>query len=72
MKTLEIRFLGKDKHNRDVYQTSGGTILKNIKLDGKPTQENMCTSLNNSFEGEADTPLIYNKQRYCFVIVNNF
>lgn len=72
MKTLEIKFLGKDTHSRDVYETKEGTILKNTELDGQPTQENMCTSLDNGFDGEPDTPLIYKKRKYCFTVVNEF
>ena len=33
MKTLQIKFLGKDKHYRDVYGTEYGAILKNIELE---------------------------------------
>ena len=38
MKTLQIKFLGKDKHYRDVYGTEYGAILKNIELiNSKPS-----------------------------------
>ena len=72
MRTLQIKFLGKDTHNRDVYETKEGTLLKNLKLDGVPSQENLSTSLSNLFDGEPDIPLIYKKQKYCFVVVNEF
>lgn len=72
MKTLEIKFLGKDTHSRDVYETKEGTILKNLELEGEPAQKNMCTSLYNSFDGEPDTPLINKKQKYLFTVVNEF
>ena len=72
MKYLEIKFLGKDSYSRDVYETKERTILKNMELDGQPTQKNMCTSLDNRFDGEPDTPLIYKKQKYYFTVVNEF
>ena len=72
MKTLQIKFVGKDTHYRDVYKTEFGCVLKNIELDGLPTQENLATSLNNRFDGEPDMPLTYKKQKYCFIIVNEF
>lgn len=68
MKTLQLKFLGKDSNNRDVYETKDGAILKNTELNTKPTQENLCTSLNNVFDGEPDVPLIYKKQKYHFII----
>ena len=66
MKTLQIKFLGKDSHYRDVYETEYGAILKNIELDGLPTQENLATSLNNRFDGEPDMPLAYKKTKILF------
>lgn len=72
MKTLEIKLLGKDTHNRDVYETKQGTILKNTELDRPPAQKNLCTSLNNRFDGEPDVPLIYINQKYYFVVVDEF
>ena len=72
MKTLQIKYLGKDSHCRDVYRTEYGATLKNIELDGQPTQENLATSLNNRFDGEPDVPLYYKKQKYCFVVVDEF
>ena len=72
MKTLQIKFVGKDKYHMDVYKTEFGAILKNIELDGQPTQENLATSLNNSFDGVADVPLTYKKEKYRFVVVKEF
>jgi hypothetical protein len=72
MKTLQIKFVGKDGHNRDVYKTEFGAILKNIKLDGQPTQENLATSLNNRSDGEPDMPMSYKKEKYRFEVVKEF
>lgn len=72
MKTLEIKFIGKDSYNRDVYETKEGTLLKNLHLDGVPSQENLATSLNNLFDGEPDIPLIYKTQKYYFKVVEEF
>lgn len=72
MKTLEIKFLGKDSCSRNVYETKEGTLLKNLNLDGFPSQENLSTSLNNRFDGEPDIPLIYKTQKYNFKVVEEF
>ena len=72
MRTLEIKFLGKDSFSRDVYKTREGTLLKNLNLDGIPDQGNLSTVLDNMFDGEPDIPLIYKIQKYNFKVVEEF
>ena len=72
MKDLEIKFIGKDSHNRPVYETKEGTLLKNIELSSIPTQETLATVLDNHFDGEPDIPLKYKVTRYVFTVVKEF
>ena len=72
MKTLEIKYLGKDNWNRSVYETIHGTILKNTSLNDTPNQSNLSSTLNNMFDGEPDIPLKYKKERYNFIVVLYF
>lgn len=68
---LKIKFIGKDYHNRDVYETSDGKILKNISYNDVPSQENLCTSLYNNFDGEPDIPLKYKTEKLRIIQVKN-
>lgn len=72
MKELEIKFIGKDSHGRPVYETEDGLLLKNIELNGVPTQGNLTTVLYNNFDGEPDFPLKYKTKRYVFTVVKEF
>jgi hypothetical protein len=58
---LKLKYLGKDKHERSVYEDEQGNIYK----DTDPREYNtdyisqICTSYNNEFDGEPDTPIMY-------------
>lgn len=54
-KVLNIKFIGIDNWDRPVYKDENGRILKDTNLGiGEIT---LCTSSNNSFYGEPDTPI---------------
>lgn len=54
-KVLNIKFIGIDNWDRPVYKDENGRILKDTNLGiGKIA---LCTSSNNSFYGEPDTPI---------------
>lgn len=54
-KVLNIKFIGIDNWDRPVYKDENGRILKDTNLGiGEMA---LCTSSNNSFYGEPDTPI---------------
>lgn len=54
-KVLNIKFIGIDNWDRPVYKDENGRILKDTNLGIGEIA--LCTSSNNSFYGEPDTPI---------------
>lgn len=54
-KVLDIKFIGIDNWDRPVYKDENGRILKDTNLGIGEIA--LCTSSNNSFYGEPDTPI---------------
>lgn len=55
-RTLKLNYLGRDSWERPVYQAKNGTLY--VDVDPlKRFAPNLCTKLNNAFDGEPDTHL---------------
>ena len=57
---LTLNYVGNDSHNRPVYENSSGKLFVDTDTR-KHRQPSICTKLNNSFDGEPDTPIEYLK-----------
>ena len=57
-KALHLKFVGMDSWDRPVYKDDGGTLWKDVdpRAGMKP---NLCTSVNNEFDGEPDIGMKY-------------
>ncbi len=55
---LEIKAIGIDNWDRPVYKDNKGIIYKDISLGKGNLRDSLCTSVNNDFYGEPETPLI--------------
>ncbi|RKI44371.1 hypothetical protein D7V86_01495 [bacterium D16-51] len=57
-KVLYLKFVGMDSWDRPAYKDDGGTLWKDVdpRAGIKP---NLCTSVNNEFDGEPDTDMKY-------------
>lgn len=57
-KVLHLKFAGMDSWDRPVYEDDDGTLWKDVdpKAGMKP---NLCTSVNNEFDGEPDMGMKY-------------
>ena len=54
--TLHLRYLGRDSWDRPVYRDDEGILWKDIdpRAGWRP---NLCTSVDNEFEGEPDASM---------------
>lgn len=59
---LTLRHIGRDSHDRPVYEDADGNLWKDTdpRAD-RPAK--LCSSLHNAFDGEPDTPMMY-MERY--------
>ena len=56
-----LEYVGSDNYNRPVYKAENGRLF--VDTDPrKDRQPQLCTKLNNAFEGEPDTPVMYIKK----------
>lgn len=57
-KELVLTFIGMDSWDRPVYKESDGMLWKDVSQikDNKP---DLCTSVNNEFDGEPDDNMRY-------------
>lgn len=60
VKVLHLKFLGRDSWDRPVYKDNNGIIWKDVepRVD---REANLCTSVDNEFDGEPDTGMKYLK-----------
>ena len=68
MEKIEIKSIGFDSFDREVFQTAKGSLLCDIALDYSHKEMILCTKLNNEFDGEPDTTLKSDR----FVVVKEF
>ena len=56
---MKAKFLGMDGWDRPVYECENGVLVKDTdpRKNNKPK---LCTSYNNDFDGEPDTPITWN------------
>jgi len=59
-KVLHLKFLGRDSWDRPVYKDNNGVIWKDVELRAD-REANLCTSVDNEFDGEPDTGMKYLK-----------
>lgn len=63
---MKLNYLGNDSWNRPVYEDENGRLWKDTGLDsakhGKVSKFALCSSVNNEFDGEPDTPMGYIKR----------
>lgn len=56
MAKIILNYIGNDSHDRPVYKDGSGKLL--VDTDPrKGRKPSICTKLNNSFDGEPDTPI---------------
>ena len=60
-KELVLTFVGMDGWDRPVYKDSTGVLWKDAD-PRKNSAPRLCTSFNNEFDGEPDTPMRLMKQ----------
>lgn len=54
--TMKLIYIGMDSWNRPVYKDENGRLWKDV--DPRSNREpDLCTSCNNEFDGEPDTPM---------------
>lgn len=59
-KVLHLKFLGRDSWDRPVYKDNNGVIWKDVEPRAD-REANLCTSVDNEFDGEPDTGMKYLK-----------
>ena len=61
MENLVLKYIGNDSNDRPVYETENGKLF--VDADPrKDRQSRLCTKLNNAFDDEPDTPVMYIKR----------
>ncbi len=53
---LVLTFIGMDSWDRPVYKESNGILWKDV-APRENCAPKLCTSVNNDFDGEPDTPM---------------
>lgn len=66
-KELIVKFIGIDSWDRPVYKDKKGNLYKDVNLG--MGEISLCTSANNQFEGEPDTPI---NDEYKIKVVDSF
>lgn len=56
MMNIKLEFLGMDSWSRPVYEDENGRLWKDVD-PRKVSVPDLCTSMNNAFDGEPDTPM---------------
>ena len=57
-KVLHLKFVGMDSWTRPVYKDDSGTLWKDVDPRAR-MQPDLCTSVNNEFDGEPDIDMKY-------------
>ena len=65
---VEIKSIGFDSWNREVFQTKKGSLLCDVNLDYSHNNMKLCTKFKNEFDGEPDIPIKTER----FIIVDEF
>ena len=68
MDKIEIKSIGFDSFDREVFQTAKGSLLCDINLDYSHENMSLHVKLNNEFDGEPDYPLKSER----FIVVKEF
>ena len=58
---LHLRYLGRDSWDRPVYMDDEGIVWKDIEPIAE-SKAQLCTSVDNEFDGEPDTGMRYFKK----------
>ncbi len=67
MKKIEIKSIGFDSFDREVFQTKSGNILCDVNLDYSHEKMNLHYKYLNQFEGEPFFPMLCQ-----YVVVEQF
>ena len=59
-KVIHLKHLGRDSWDRPVYKDDNGVIWKDVEPRAD-REANLCTSVDNEFDGEPDTGMKYLK-----------
>lgn len=65
---IEIKSIGFDSWNREVFQTKKGSLLCDINLDYSHENMRLYSKVNNEFDDEPNIPLKTER----FIIVDEF
>ena len=55
---MKLEYIGMDSWDRPVYKDENGKLWKDVD-PRKHRDANMCTSVDNAFDGEPDVPMYY-------------
>lgn len=55
---VKLTYKGMDSWSRPVYEDEDGTLWKDVD-QRKNREPDLCTSVNNAFDGEPDTNMYY-------------
>lgn len=55
---LHLKYLGRDSWDRPVYKDDNGVLWKDVNPIANK-KANLCTSVNNEFDGKPDTGMSY-------------
>ncbi|MCM1412577.1 MAG: hypothetical protein NC305_18840 [Lachnospiraceae bacterium] len=55
-KKITLKLLGRDSWDRPVYEDESGKLWKDVTPRADYPAD-LCSSVNNSFDGEPDTPM---------------
>lgn len=58
---VTLKFLGMDSWNRPVYEDENGTLWKDVN-PRRAYAPDLCTAVDNQFDGEPDTNMYYLKK----------
>lgn len=65
---IEIKSIGFDSWDREVFQTKKGSLLCDVNLDYSHENMRLHTKIYNDFDGEPDFPVKTER----FIIVDEF
>lgn len=65
---IEIKSIGFDSWDREVFQTKKGSLLCDVNLDYSHKNMKLHAKINNDFDGEPDFPVKTER----FIIVDEF
>lgn len=65
---IEIKSIGFDSWDREVFQTKKGSLLCDVNLDYSHKNMKLHAKINNDFDGDPDFPVKTER----FIIVDEF